>query len=139
MIALGIAMEKPGRRVWCLDGDGAALMHLGAMAVMGQRKPANLIHVVINNAAHETVGGMPVCGGALDVSAAARAMGYPHVLRADSAETLAEALEAARANDGLTLVEVMCAAGARADLGRPTTTPQQNRDALMRFIREENE
>lgn len=63
MIALEIALEKPNRRVWCLDGDGAALMHLGALPVIAQRKPANLIHVVINNAAHETVGGMPCAKG----------------------------------------------------------------------------
>ena len=135
-IALAIALAKPDRRVWCLDGDGAALMHLGAMHVIGQRRPANLLHVVINNAAHETVGGMPVCEGGLDVSAAARAAGYPAVYRADSPEGLAETLRAAQHAGSLALVEVMCAGGARADLGRPTTTPRENRDALMRFIRE---
>ena len=135
-IALAIALAKPERRVWCLDGDGAALMHLGAMHVIGQRRPVNLLHVVINNAAHETVGGMPVCEGALDVSAAAKAAGYPAVYRADSPEGLADALHAAQECGSLALVEVMCAGGARADLGRPTTTPRENRDALMRFIRE---
>ena len=135
-IALAIALAKPERRVWCLDGDGAALMHLGAMHVIGQRGPVNLLHVVINNAAHETVGGMPVCEGALDVSAAAKAAGYPAVYRADSPEGLADALHAAQECGSLALVEVMCAGGARADLGRPTTTPRENRDALMRFIRE---
>ena len=135
-IALAVALAKPDRRVWCLDGDGAVLMHLGAMHVIGQRGPVNLLHVVINNAAHETVGGMPVCEGGLDVSAAARAAGYPAVYRADSPETLAEALRSAQACGSLALVEVMCAGGARADLGRPTTTPRENRDALMRFIRE---
>lgn len=135
-IALAIALAKPDRRVWCLDGDGAALMHLGAMHVIGQRGPVNLLHVVINNAAHETVGGMPVCEGGLDVSAAAREAGYPAVYRADSPESLAEALHSAQDCGSLALVEVMCAGGARADLGRPTTTPRENRDALMRFIRE---
>ena len=135
-IALAIALARPDRRVWCLDGDGAALMHLGAMHVIGQRRPVNLLHVVINNAAHETVGGMPVCEGGLDVSAAARAAGYPAVYRADSPETLADALRSAQDCGSLALVEVMCAGGARADLGRTTTTPRENRDALMRFIRE---
>ena len=130
-IALAVALAKPDRRIWCLDGDGAALMHLGAMHVIGQRRPVNLLHLVINNAAHETVGGMPVCEGGLDVSAAARAAGYPAVYRADSPDTLAEALRSAQACGSLALVEVMCAGGARADLGRPTTTPRENRDALM--------
>lgn len=136
MIALGVSLEKPDRRVWCLDGDGAALMHLGAMAVLGRKKPANFLHVVINNAAHETVGGMPVCEGALDVSAVAKAVGYEHIFRAEDGDSLDAALAAAKACGGLALVEVMCAVGARADLGRPTTTPQENRDALMTFLQD---
>ena len=136
MIALGIALEKPERRVWCLDGDGAALMHLGAMAVLGRKKPANLLHVVINNAAHETVGGIPGCEGTLDLSAMAKAMGYPHTFRAEDDDSLDAALSAAKACGELALIEVMCAVGARADLGRPTTTPRENRDALMKYLQD---
>ena len=136
-IALAIALQKPDRRVWCLDGDGAALMHLGAMQVIAQRKPENLLHVVINNAAHETVGGMPVCEGALDVSAAAKAAGYPAIYQASDPDSLADALHQAQRCGTLALVEILCANGARDDLGRPTTTPRQNRDALMAFIQED--
>ena len=135
-IALGVAMAQPTRRVWCLDGDGAALMHLGAMAVIGQRQPENLVHVVINNGAHETVGGMPVCEGGMNLCAMAMAAGYRSVTWADSPETLLRAVDSAMAFGGLSFIEVCCAAGARADLGRPTTTPQQNRDALMKFLQE---
>ena len=136
MIALGIALEQPDRRVWCLDGDGAALMHLGAMAVLGQKKPANLVHVVINNAAHETVGGMPVCEGALNLTGLAMSAGYRHVSRAANEMELYQAADAAMAAGELAFIEVMCAVGARDNLGRPTTTPQQNRDALMKFLQE---
>ncbi len=136
MIALGIALEQPTRRIWCLDGDGAALMHLGAMAVIGQRQPANLVHVVINNGAHETVGGMPVCEGGMDLCALAMAAGYRSVCRANSPETLLDAIDAAMSAGELAFIEVMCAVGAREDLGRPTTTPQENRDALMAFLQE---
>ena len=136
MIALGIALEQPDRRVWCLDGDGAALMHLGAMAVLGQKKPANLVHVVINNAAHETVGGMPVCEGALNLTGLAMSAGYRHVSRAANEMELYQAADAAMTAGELAFIEVMCAVGARDDLGRPTTTTQQNRDALMKFIQE---
>ena len=136
MIALGIALEQPDRRVWCLDGDGAALMHLGAMAVLGQKKPANLVHVVINNAAHETVGGMPVCEGALNLTGMAMSAGYRHVSRAASEMELYQAVDAAISAGELAFIEVLCAVGARDDLGRPTTTPQQNRDALMKFLQE---
>lgn len=135
MIALRIAEEKPDRRVWCLDGDGALLMHLGALPLIGRRKPANLVHVVINNGAHETVGGMPVCSGALDIGALARAAGYARVFRADSAASLDAALREIASLSGPLLLEVRCACGARADLGRPATTPVQNRDAFMDFLK----
>ena len=136
MIAFRIAVEKPERRVWCLDGDGACLMHLGALPVIGQRAPSNLVHVVINNGAHETVGGMPVCSGAMDIAAVASASGYSAVLTADSEDSLSSLLRSMDGTDkGPVLIEVRCACGSRSDLGRPTTTPVQNRDALMAFLR----
>ena len=135
MSACQIACEKPDRTVWCLDGDGAFLMHLGAAPIIGKRKTKNLIHVVINNGAHETVGGMPVCCGAMDIAALADAAGYPLVLKADSEQTLANVLDRAKSfNDGPVLIEVFCACGAREDLGRPTTTPIQNRNAFMDWL-----
>ena len=136
MIALGMAEALPGRRIWCLDGDGAVLMHMGALPVIGKRSPARFVHVVINNGAHETVGGMPVCSGGLNLRKEAEAAGYAGVLSADSEETLKAALKSItdiEAN-GPVLLEVCCACGARGDLGRPSTTPKENRDALMKFI-----
>ncbi len=136
MIALQIAVSQPDRRVWCLDGDGAALMHLGALPVIGRRRPGNLIHAVINNGAHETVGGMPVCDRALDLPALGRSAGY-RVLTAEDPDSLRAALADAMGQEGPVLLEIRCACGARADLGRPTTTPAENRDALMAFLRPE--
>ncbi len=138
MIALRIAEEKADRQVWILDGDGALLMHLGSPPLIGRRSPRNLIHVVINNGAHETVGGMPVCSGRMDIGALARAAGYRHVLSADSDVSLTSALKGIPRADGPVLLEIRCACGARADLGRPTTTPLQNRDAFMDFLRSGN-
>ena len=135
MIALRIAVEKQERRVWCLDGDGASLMHLGALPLIGNRAPSNLIHVVINNGAHETVGGMPVCSGSMNIAAIASASGYTSVMTADSEDSLSAVLrKAVSAVSGPILIEIRCACGSRPDLGRPTTTPVQNRDALMSFI-----
>ena len=130
-IALGIALQKPDRRVWCLDGDGAAIMHLGALALIGANRPANLIHIVLNNEAHESVGGMPTVAGKLDLPGIAKACGYPCALSADSPEGLKKALETAKEGKQLTFIEVKCALGARTDLGRPTTTPQENKAAFM--------
>lgn len=134
MIALQIAREKPDRRVWCLDGDGAALMHLGALALIGEKQPRNLIHVVINNGTHETVGGMPVCSGGLNLRGLALAAGYAAAETASDAGELADKLKAISGWEGPLLLEIRCANGSRADLGRPTTTPLQNRDALMAWL-----
>ena len=136
MIALRIAVEHPDRTVWCLDGDGAGLMHLGALPVIGRRSPAGFIHVIINNGAHETVGGMPVCSGALHPEKFAAASGYSHVLCASSARELEKALKDAKSLSGPVFLEIHCACGARKDLGRPTTTPVQNRDAFMAFLKD---
>ncbi len=133
-IALGIALQKPERRVWCIDGDGAALMHMGAMAVIGANRPANLIHVVINNAAHETVGGMPTVAGQADLTAVAKACGYPSAVCVDRFEALDEALAQAKAAGVLCFIEAKCAIGAREDLGRPTTTAMENKRAFMEYL-----
>ena len=132
-IALGIALHST-RRVWCIDGDGATLMHMGALAVIGAQKPQNLIHVLINNGAHETVGGMPTVAGNADMMGIARACGYTAVYSAKDENELAEALQSAKDAAGPVFLEVKSAIGARADLGRPTTTPQENRDAFMQEL-----
>ena len=136
-IALGIALQKPERQVWCIDGDGAVLMHMGAMALIGANRPANLIHIVLNNEAHESVGGMPTVAGRLDLPSIARACGYPSATSADTAEELDQALAVAKARHELTFIEVKCALGAREDLGRPTTTPIENKQSFMEFLRGE--
>lgn len=137
MIALRIAVERPDRTVWCLDGDGAALMHLGSLPVIGKRSPARFIHVIINNGAHETVGGMPVCSGSLDFSVIAKAAGYRAVYSADNEAGLSAVLREAREASarGPVMVEIRCSCSSRGDLGRPTITPVRNRDALMDFLR----
>lgn len=137
-IALGIALHRPERRVWCLDGDGALLMHMGALAVIGQSRPNNLIHIVLNNAAHESVGGLPTAAGRLDLPAIAKACGYPHAATAETIEELDVALQEAKTRRELCFLEVKCAIGARPDLGRPTTTPQENKRAFMDHLRESN-
>ena len=127
-IAFGIAAQKPDRRIWCVDGDGAALMHMGSMAVLGASRPDNLIHIVINNEAHETVGGMPTAAGTIDLAGVAKACGYPNSVCVDSFEALDAELQAARDRKALSFIEVKCAIGARADLGRPTTTAGENKE-----------
>ena len=135
MIALGIAAQKPEQRIWCIDGDGAVLMHMGAIALIGANKPKNLIHVVINNGAHETVGGMPTVAGSMDIVSVAKACGYPEAVRVEDFESLDTALAEAKKKQTLTLIEAACSIGAREDLGRPTTTALENKQNFMEYLK----
>ena len=133
-IALGVALNKPSLKIWCIDGDGAALMHMGAMAVIGSIKPCNLVHIVINNSAHESVGGLPTCAGNISLPEIAKYCGYVRVFSVDDYDALDEALKSARDNDCLTFIEAKSRIGARDDLGRPTTTALDNKKAFMEFM-----
>ena len=135
-IALGIAQQKPDRKIWILDGDGAVLMHMGAMAVIGANAPKNMIHLVINNEAHETVGGMPTVASKVDIVAIAKACGYPHAVCVNCFGDLDEELERAKQREGLSLIEIKCSIGARSDLGRPTTTALENKQNFMEYLSE---
>ena len=134
-IALGIALQKPQTKIWCIDGDGALLMHMGAMAVLGGCRPANLVHIVINNAAHETVGGMPTAAGGVDLPQAALACGYSYAACVETPDALERELKAAKTRTGLCLIEAKCAIGARENLGRPTTTARENKEHFMAHLR----
>lgn len=136
-IALGIAINRPELRIWCIDGDGAVLMHMGSMAVIGTNKPKNMIHVVINNGAHETVGGMPTVASGIDLVGVATACGYPYAVRVESFSQLDRELEAAKSRNTLSFIEVKCSIGARQDLGRPTTTAGENKKRFMEYLLQE--
>ncbi|MBR6229127.1 MAG: phosphonopyruvate decarboxylase [Eubacterium sp.] len=161
-IALGIALQKPDRRIWCIDGDGAALMHMGAMAVISDIKPKNMIHVVINNGAHETVGGQPTALKGRNLKQFAEVLGYERCYRAEDMDELEKILTeitsgwhkmlkgpgddgvqktdegrcVTNSDDGPIFLEICAAIGARADLGRPTTSPKENKEAFMGMLAE---
>lgn len=134
-IALGVAINKPDQRIWCIDGDGAVLMHMGSMAVIGANNPKNLIHIVINNGAHETVGGMPTVASKIDLVGIAKACGYPNAVTVDTFEKLDFELEAAKKRNELSFIEVLCSIGARENLGRPTLTALENKLNYMNYVR----
>lgn len=135
-IALGIALEKQDRRVWCFDGDGAIIMHMGGMAIVAEKAPSKFIHVVFNNGAHDSVGGQPTVGLDIDLCAIAKAVGYKAIFSTDNRENLAVILSDAKKLEGPVLIQVRVKKGNRKDLGRPTTTPIQNKEALMAFLQQ---
>ena len=138
-IALGIALAQPERRVWCFDGDGAAIMHMGSMAIVANKAPKNYVHVVFNNGAHDSVGGQPTVGLKINLPGVAKAVGYKATVSVSGKEELKDVLATINSqlstNGGPVLLEVKVKKGNRKDLGRPTTTPIQNKEALMDFLK----
>ena len=132
-IALGIALEKQDRKVWCFDGDGASIMHMGSMAIVAYKAPQNYIHVVFNNGAHDSVGGQPTVGLKIALPAVAKAVGYKSVYSVSSKEELLQRLP--NLGEAPVFLEIRVKKGNRKDLGRPTTTPIQNKEALMAFLK----
>ena len=135
-IALGVALNKPNTRVWCIDGDGAALMHMGAMAVIGAKSPDNYIHVIINNEAHESVGGQPTVARNINFCQIASGCGYKAWYSATNLNELDDILAEIKGKQGPIFIEVKSAIGSRENLGRPTTTPIENKTAFMKYLGE---
>ncbi len=130
-IALGAALGRSHRRVICLDGDGSAIMHLGAVPVIGQLQPANFIHIILNNCAHESVGGQSTVAGTMDWAAIAKACSYQAYRQAYDLHSLQAAWQELSALPGPQMLEIRIKKGSRADLGRPDTSPAQNKLAFM--------
>ena len=133
-IALGIAMEKADRKVWCFDGDGASIMHMGNMAIVASKHPKNYVHVVFNNGAHDSVGGQPTVGIKIDLPSVAKSVGYKETYSVDNMGKLKSILPSIVKAEGPVFLQVCVKKGNRKDLGRPTTTPIQNKEALMKFL-----
>jgi len=133
-IALGIALNNKDKDVYCIDGDGAFLMHLGGLAIIGDSEPKNFKHILINNGAHDSVGGQETVGFKIDILAIAKACGYKECYSCSSKVELVRLSEKITALDGPVLLEIKVKKGARKDLGRPTTTPIENKEAFMKFL-----
>jgi len=135
VIALGIAMSKPSRQVFTIDGDGAMLMHMGSLGTIGRTAPcSNFKHILINNGSHDSVGGQPTRGFDLDFTTMAKAAGYKHVFRAKTAAEIKDGMSKLKACDGPAMLEIYVNKGVRKDLGRPKSTPLENKKEFMTFL-----
>lgn len=135
MIALGVAAKRPDKTVVCIDGDGAALMHMGAMPFIASQGLENFYHIVINNMAHESVGAMPTGCQQTSFADIAGAAGYRVV---DKFKTLGEVDQIGKRileEKGPVLFEIPVALGARADLGRPKESAKENKETFMEFLK----
>lgn len=133
-IALGIALSKPGKQVYCFDGDGAALMHLGSYAIAGSLAPKNLNIVVFNNGAHDSVGGQPTIGQNISLPKIAEAMNLKSFGSIVSVDEIKKVVPQLTKSNQISFLDIKIKKGARKDLGRPTSTPIQNKELFMSFI-----
>ncbi len=133
-IAMGIALARPDRQVYCLDGDGAMLMHMGSAAIVGAAGVANFKHVIFNNGVHDSVGGMATAGLRVSFTEIVKACGYTEAWRVERLENLAETVGWLRSAQGPAMLEIMVQEGARTDLGRPKTSPIENKTAFIEFL-----
>jgi len=135
-IALGVAMQRPRRQIFCLDGDGAALMHMGNMSTVGSMGNGNYNHIIINNGAHDSVGGQPsdALSPDFDICKVALGLGYKQAISVTTPEEVQAGVQAMRSMDGPVLMEIRVRKGGRKNLGRPTRTPIQNKTDFMHFL-----
>lgn len=135
-IAMGIAKEKQKQNVYCLDGDGSVIMHMGTLAINGMMENVlNFKHIVINNGAHDSVGGQPTVGFDIDFPVIAKACGYTFAYSACTSEEITENLKLLATHKGKAFLEIKVNKGARENLGRPTTTPLENKIAFQEFLK----
>lgn len=134
MIALGIAKKRPEEKIMCIDGDGAALMHMGALAFISSQSPENFVHIIINNQSHESVGAMPTGCQKVNFSELAKNVGYSWTIRVSTLEELTKVLHNIDEQRGPILVEVLVSLDSRADLGRPRESARENKEAFMEYI-----
>jgi phosphonopyruvate decarboxylase len=133
-IAMAIAQQKPKRKIYCIDGDGAVLMHMGFLGTIGSKKLKNFYHFVINNGSHESVGGQPTVGFDIDMPAIAKACGYAHIFSVDDRGSLDRVLSTTKKLDGPVFIEVRVNSGSRPDLTRPSIHPSENKDSFMSYL-----
>lgn len=133
-IALGIALAKSDRKVFCFDGDGAFIMHMGSLTNIGNLKPKNYYHILFNNGAHESVGGQPTLGFNINVEQIALACGYKKVISAANEEEIIEASKSPSNDEGPILIELKVGVDSRDNLGRPKSSPIENKTAFMHYL-----
>ena len=134
-IALGIALYKPNSQVFCFDGDGAILMHMGALAINANVGCKNLKHIIFNNGAHDSVGGQPTLAHKISISAAAKSFGYHKILIAENEDEIKNAIKDLKESKVTGLLEILINKGFRGNLGRPSSSPIKNKQDLMGFLK----
>jgi phosphonopyruvate decarboxylase len=133
-IALGIAISNPKKQVFCLDGDGSVIMHMGSLGIIGSKQLKNFKHIILNNESHDSVGGQPTVGNIINFVSLAKSCKYKNSFKVLTEIELNKKMLKLKSDDGPILLEIMVNRGNRKDLGRPTKTPKENMNLFMNFL-----
>ena len=134
-IALGIALQKPEKEIFVFDGDGAVIMQMGSLATIGHYKPSNFNHILFDNRAHDSTGGQMTVSDTVDFEKVALSCGYRNVIAVSTRDTLKQAITKMKSLKGPKMLIVKIKKGARENLGRPTTTPIENKKNFMELLK----
>tara|TARA_Y100001958_G_scaffold149371_1_gene131938 strand:+ start:1846 stop:2973 length:1128 start_codon:yes stop_codon:yes gene_type:complete len=134
-IALGIALSKKNKNIYCFDGDGAVIMHTGSLGIIGNLNAKNFKHIIFNNGAHDSVGGQPTIGFNINFSMLASNLNYNNTYRISKSDEFNKVFKEFQVSDGPSLLEILINKGARSDLGRPTISPKKNKNNFMSNLR----
>jgi phosphonopyruvate decarboxylase len=137
-IANGIALQKPGKNIFIFDGDGAIIMQMGSLATIGSYKSKNLYHIIFDNSSYDSTGGQPSNSSHLSFEEIALSCGYKATQTIKTKEELVYSIRKLKEKKGPQLLVIKVNKGARKDLGRPTTTPIENKKTFMDFLDETN-
>jgi phosphonopyruvate decarboxylase len=134
-VAAGIALQKQKLRVFCLDGDGSIIMHMGVLTTIGTNKPNNFTHVVLNNGLHDSVGGQPSSGLKIDLKSIVLGCGYRKYYKVTNKKELKNVIKKTESIKGPIMIEVLIKPGARKALVRPNIHPRENKTTFQSFIK----
>ena len=134
-IALGVAISNKSKKIVCLDGDGSAIMHLGSQAIIAAQNSENLVHIILNNGAHDSVGGQPTVGKDISLTSIALALNYRKVFKVKSKQEIESLSGKISFSDGPVFVEVIIKKGSRSNLGRPKSAPKDNKELFMKNLK----
>jgi phosphonopyruvate decarboxylase len=127
-----MAWARPDRRVVVIDGDGAMLMRLGALATVAYERPDNLVHVLLDNEAHESTGGQSTVSHSMDLAGVAASCGYEWVSRVTTSQELE--VQVKDRTPGLRFLSLKTRPGVTADLPRPEVTPPEVADRIRQAL-----
>lgn len=134
-VALGVALSQPHRRVLCFDGDGSALMSLGALAMIAAEQPRNFVHIVLDNESYESTGGQPTIAAQVSLADVARGCGYKTVIFVDDSNLLGDAVERALSARGPVLLHIKTTPDGSPGIARVSHEPAAIRDRFMQVSR----